>query len=175
MFIWTVRTILVFDQFSDLYVNFNQKEKSKKKIEQIISRYIYKVVTPVKKDKYDSDNNPIIDKSGKKDYRPVLYQSHKDSRIDKECQIVSRKDFYYYSKSKKDFYKMSFNTFQSYKAFAKAIRIFSKNNKSIKKTKWLKIHHTILYTNIRNKFFKTVWRNQILREKTVDLEIHLLF
>ena len=117
------------------YVNFNQKDKCKKKIEQIISRYIYKVVTPVKKDKYDSNNNPIIDKSGKKDYRPVLYQTHKDSRIDKECQIVSRKDFYYYSKSKKDFYKMSFNTFQSYKAFAKAIRIFSKNNKSIKKTK----------------------------------------
>ena len=124
------------------YVNFNQNEKSKKdvdkykhNIEKIIYRYIHKVVAPVKKQ--TTDNIGIISKPVKKEYRNVLYSSHTNSRIIDECKVVSKKDFYYYSKSKKDFYKMTFNSYQAFKSYAKAIRIFSKNNNAIKtKTKF---------------------------------------
>ena len=107
------------------YVNFNQKEKAKKtEIESIISRTIHKVVTPVKLKPGSNEK-----KSGKKQYRNVLYGTHTKARIKDECKIVSSKDFYYYSKSKKDFYKMSFNTYQAFKVYAKATRLYSKNNK----------------------------------------------
>ena len=123
------------------YVNFNQNEKHKKdddkyknNIEKIIHRYIHKVIAPVKK--YTTCEIGVISKPTKKEYRNVLYPSNINSRIIDECKVVSKKDFYYYSKSRKDFYKMTFNSFQAYKSYAKAIRIFSKNNKAIKtKTK----------------------------------------
>ena len=115
----------VYNYHPYFYVNFNTKKNKKiseNKTEKIIESYINNVIVPVKEtDKYYK---------GKK-FRKLLYGNHIKSRIMDECNNISRKDFFYYSNKKKSFYKMTFNTYQTFKTYAKAIRLFSKNNKAI--------------------------------------------
>ena len=111
----------VYNYHPYFYVNFNTK-KNVKKTENIINSYINNVIVPVKEtDKYYKN----------KTHRKLLYGNHIKSRIIDECKIINRRDFFYYSNNKKSFYKMAFNTYQTFKTYAKAIRLFSKNNKAI--------------------------------------------